>query len=106
MLSIRTGPFGDGTVSRPIFLRVAPLVFEHADLDRILLLPFLVERNPVVAGHGQTQRVADGRHPHAEIGGAAAVHRDVNFRVRDAQTQLRLGEARQPLRGLASACIE
>ena len=100
MLSMRTGPLGDGTVSRPICSRVAPLVLEHADLDRVLLLPFLVERDLVVAGHRQPQRVADGRHPHAEIGGAPAIDGDVNLRVRDAQAHLRLGEARQLLRRL------
>ena len=81
-------------------LRVAPLILEDADLDRVLLLPFLVERDPVVAGHGQPQRVADRRHPHAEIGGAPAIDRDVNLRVRDAQAHLRIGEARQSLRRL------
>ena len=75
-------------------LGVAPLILEHADLDRVLLLPFLVERDPIVAGHRQPQRVADGRHPDAEVGGAPAIDRDVNLRVRDAQAQLRLGEAR------------
>ena len=70
-------------------LDVAPLVLEHADLDRVLLLAFLVERDLVVAGHREPQRVADGRHPHAEVGGALAVDRDVDFRVRDVERDLR-----------------
>ena len=41
MLSMRTGPVAAGTVSRPISVDVAPLVLEHADLDRILLGPSL-----------------------------------------------------------------
>ena len=43
MLSMRTGPFADGTVSRPISAMSRALVLEHADLHRILLRPFLVE---------------------------------------------------------------
>ena len=79
-------------------LDVAPLVLEHAHLDGILLGPFLVERNLVVAGHRQAQRVADGRHPHAEIGGALPIDGDVNLGVRDVQRDLDVGEARQLLR--------
>ena len=99
MLSMRTGPFGDGTVSRPISLDVAPLVLEDADLDRILLLAFLVERDLVVARHRQPQGVADRRHPHAEVGGALAIDGDVHFGIRQVQADLRLGQARQLLRG-------
>ena len=69
-------------------------LFEHADLHRVLLLPFLVERNLIVAGHRQAQRVADGRHPHAEIGGALAIDGDVHLRIRHAEADLDLGEAR------------
>ena len=81
MLSIRTGPFADGTVRRPISLDVAALVLEHADLDRVLLLPFLEEGDLIVARHRQPQRVADRRHPHAEVGGALAIDGDVDLRV-------------------------
>ena len=106
MLSMRTGPFGRRHRQPADLLRVAPLVLEHPDLDRVLLLPFLVERNLVVAGHRQPQRVADRRHPHAEIGGAPAIDGDVNLRVRHAQAHLRLGEARQLAAPPSSACIE
>ena len=99
MLSIRTGPFADGTVSRPISSTSPPLVLEDADLHRVLLLAFLVERNLVVAGHRQPQRVADRRHADAEVRGALAIHGDVNFRVRDAQRDLRLGDARHLAHG-------
>src|SRR5262249_14691684 len=85
------------------FLRVAPLVFEHPDLDRILLLPFLVERDAIVAGDGEAQRIADRRHPHAEIRGAPAVDRDVDLRIRDAQLNFRIGDAGQLLRRLHGA---
>ena len=61
-------------------VRVAALVLEDADLDRILLLPFLVERDLIVARHREAQRVADRRHPHAEIGGALADRRRRGFR--------------------------
>ena len=77
---------------------VAPLVLEHADLDRVLLGTFLVERDLVVAGHREPERVADGRHPHAEIGRALAIDGDVNLRIRDVQGDLDVGEARQLLR--------
>ena len=90
MLSMRTGPVADGTVSRPISSMSPPLVLEHADLDRVLLLPFLVERDLIVAGDGQPQRVADRRHPHAEIGGALAVDGDVDLGIRDVELDLRL----------------
>ena len=43
---------------------------------------FAVARDLVVAGHHQAQRVADGRHPHAEVGRARAIDRDVDLRVR------------------------
>ena len=99
MLSMRTGP-ARRRHRQPADLRdVAPLVLEHADLDRILLLPFLEERDLVVAGDGEPQRVADGRHPHAEIGGALAIDGDVDLRVRDVEADLDLGEARHLLRG-------
>ena len=38
MLSMRTGPFADGTVSRPISSMSRALILEHPDLDRVLLL--------------------------------------------------------------------
>ena len=80
MLSMRTGPFGRRNGEPADFRDVAALALEHADLDRILLLSFLVEGDLVVARHGEAQRVADGRHPHAEIGGAFAIDRDMNLR--------------------------
>src|SRR5262249_56999703 len=79
----------------PDLLRIPPLILEDADLDRVLLLPFLVERDAIVTGDGEPQRVADGRHPYAEVRRAAAIDRDVNLRVRDAQTEFGLGDARQ-----------
>jgi hypothetical protein len=69
-------------------LDVAALILAHPDLHRVLFGPFLVERDLVVAGHGQPQRVADRRHPHAEIRGALAVDGDVNLRVREVQRDL------------------
>ena len=72
---------------------VAALALQHADLDRILFLPFLEERDLVVARHGETQRVPDGRHPHAEIRGALAIDRDVHFGIRHVQPYLDLCDA-------------
>ena len=98
MLSIRTWPVADGTVSRPISAMSRRWFSSTRILTGILLGPFLVERDLVVAGHREPQRVADGRHPHAEIGGALAIDGDVDFRVRDVQRDLGVGEARQLLR--------
>ena len=97
MLSMRTGPVADGTVSRPISLDVAALALEDPDLDGILLLPFLVERDLVVSRDRQPQHVADRRHPHAKVGGALAVDRDVDLRIRDIEADLDLGQAGQLL---------
>jgi hypothetical protein len=63
-----------------------------------LLLPFLEERDLIVAGDGEAQRIADGRHPHAEIGGAFAVDGDVDFGVRQVEPDLHLRDARDVLR--------
>ena len=83
----------------PDFRRVAPLVLEHANLDWILLLSFLVEGDSIVAGDGEAERVADRRHPHAEIRGAPAVDGDVDFWIRHAQAEFWFGQARHTLRG-------
>ncbi len=98
MLSMRTGPVSDGTVSRPISAMSPTLVLEHPDLDRILLGPLLVERDLVVAGHGQPQNVADRGHADAQVGGALAIDGHMDFRVRQIEPDLDLGQARQLLR--------
>ena len=78
---------------------VAALILEDANLDRVLLLAFLVERDLIVTRHRQPQRVADRRHPHAEIGGAFAIDGNVNLRIGDVEVDLRLGDAANVLRG-------
>ena len=98
MLSMRTGPAADGTVSRPISSMSRRCSSQHAHLDRILLGPFLVERNLIVARDRQPQRVAHRRHPDAEIGGAPAIDRDMHFGIRQAEVDLHLSEARHLLR--------
>src|SRR4029450_9509329 len=68
------------------------------NLDRVLLGPLLVERDLVVAGHCEPERVADGRHPDAKVRGAPAVHSDVNLGVREVEGDLGVGEAWHLLR--------
>ena len=97
MLSIRTGPFADGTVSRPISSMSRRWFSSTRILTGYCSCPFLVEGDLIVPGDRQPQRVADRRHPHAEIGGALPIDGDVHLGVRDVQADLRLGQARQPL---------
>ena len=99
MLSMRTGPVGDGTVSRPISAASRRWFSSTRDLDRDTA-PALPCRTKSRSSpdDGEAERVADGRHAHAEVGGPPPIHRDVDLRVRDAEAQLRLGEARRLLR--------
>ena len=55
ILSMRTGPVSDGTVNRPISSMSRRWFSRTANLDRILLRPFLVERDLVVARHRQPE---------------------------------------------------
>src|SRR5260370_25411681 len=48
-------------------LRVAPLILEDADLDGILLLPFLIKRYAIITSHPQAKYLADGCHPRADL---------------------------------------
>ena len=58
---------------------------------------FAIARDLVVAGHHQPQRVADRRHPDAEIRGARAIDRDVHLRAGVAVVGPRVDEARRLL---------
>ena len=98
MLSMRTGPVVRGNGQPADLFDIAALALEHADLDGILLLPFLVERDLVVAGDRQPKRIADRRHPHAEVGGPFSVDGNVNLGIRDVEPDLDLGQARHALR--------
>src|SRR5260370_18302333 len=59
-------------------LRVAPLILEDADLDGILLLPFLIKRDAIITSDRQAQHVADGFHPHAQISSSPTVDAHVH----------------------------
>lgn len=74
---------------------VPSLILLDADLHRIPLATLAIVRDLVIARDHQTQRVVDGRHPHAEVGRFRTVYRDLHLRARVAVIRARVDQARR-----------
>src|SRR5262245_6345034 len=73
---------------------VAALIFQHADLHRVLFGPFSVPCDLIVARNHEAERISDGRHAYAEVCRPLSIDINANLRITDTNAYPRIRQAR------------